>query len=117
MTNKGFSVTNKGFSMTNKGISVTDKGKSSPQPSSLECLGRQGSEGKSLNQRGFHAVDGREGVEEAFPGFAAFAADPKLAGRGAKIERGGFELIHVHAVAQDGEETFFLGQAAVELVP
>jgi len=70
-----------------------------------------------LNDRDFHAVDGRQRVEQAIPIFAAVTSDPELSGRGAEVEGGGFEVVDVHGVALDGEEALLLGQPLGEALP
>src|SRR5262245_4811574 len=69
------------------------------------------------DHRDFHAVDGREGVEETAPLLAAVVADPESSGGGAEVERGRLQVVDVHRIALNREETLLLWQAAGEPLP
>src|SRR5205823_6557739 len=62
-------------------------------------------------------VDRRQRIEQALPLFAAFSANPELAGRRAEVERRRLEPIDVHRIAQNGEVALLFRQPARESVP
>src|SRR2546426_5076386 len=72
---------------------------------------------RDSDHRDLHAVDRRQRVEQAVPLLAAVPPDPQLSRRGPEVERGRFELVDVHRVAQDREEALLLRHAAGELPP
>src|SRR5262245_26140754 len=64
-----------------------------------------------------HAVDRREGLEEAIPLLAAVAADPELAGGGADVKGRRLQIVDGHRVAQDGEVGVLLREPLREALP
>src|SRR5438034_4698815 len=64
-----------------------------------------------------HAVDGREGIEQALPPLAAVAANPELSRRSPEIESWRGQLVDVQRVAQNGEVALLLRQSFSELLP
>src|SRR5579864_350821 len=70
-----------------------------------------------LDDGDLHAVDWRQGLEQAAPLLAAVAPDPELTGRGAEVEGWRRDLVDRHRVAQDREVAGLLREAAGEPPP